>query len=223
MRNILWIFLTVANLALASFFFNDEELANLPQKAIIRVQNSLKEPVYGVTVLHRHMDSNENKTWDEISPSKLSDEMQVHTTTPSWNDDWWNVVFLRKNENNKKVICFSDPQNFRGLAEPAEYLARAFIVALGFVGGPVSGGYISATQFVSQDTSSNTIGSKNNLKKHNLNGDDLDRITIIEIRENKSVVFVSPSGRSETQFTCVKKSLKEMKEYLEDLNTHNWR
>ncbi|KAK2616752.1 hypothetical protein QQS21_000364 [Conoideocrella luteorostrata] len=149
------------------------------------------------------MDSSQTHKWGQLVQSEVSASRATLFETHTLKSDWWSVYFSR----DKETVCFSNPNNFRIIAEIGEGLGIAGITTLaGWLGGPfwwVSGTLALGILMDDHRHSSGTVNSGNNFKKHNLETDDDQKAMTIELNEN-AISFISPSGRSDTTISCAK-------------------
>ena len=158
------------------------------------VVNDTGKPVRAVSVVHKYSDNySDDHVWPDLEPGAESDPMQVRYNTGPFTTgrDWWLVAWMSEDGH---VLFHTDPQNFRDVMDAFETAAPAIATLVGVAATSESGGWGGAAgaaivaPFVN---SSKTSGFKQHILREE---DPLTRIHI----GDRSVVWKSPSGRSET-------------------------
>ncbi|PSB50125.1 hypothetical protein [Chamaesiphon polymorphus] len=197
--------------------------ASTTRQANAIIVNSTGKTIVHATILHKYSDVfKENRTWANLpngsstltSPLKVKYNTGVFTT----GKDWWRVQF--KFANGK--MCYTDPNNFREVFDAIDRViltnAGAAGQKLGILLGEATGTYLAGPSGAvvgeqiggtAGKAAANGIASALfngeatvGFKQHILRTSDENRIVNITLLSNGKARISSPSGVSDTVYTC---------------------
>ncbi len=207
---LLGLFLSSMTIAIAANPAN----ASTERQAKASIDNQTGKTIVHATLLHKYSDDYKNsRTWVNLpsgrntSASPLS--VQYRTGVFTTGKDWWRVQW--KVADGK--ICYTDPNNFRGvfdaLDQAAMSVANLFADRLGTevagqvgaIGGEVTG---KAAKDAANGISKSLFNGEATVgfKQHILRSEDDKKMVTISLFANNTARISSPSGISNTVYTC---------------------
>jgi Up-Regulated in long-lived daf-2 len=207
---LLGLFLSSMTIAIAA----NSASASTERQAKASINNQTGKTIVHVTLLHKYSnDYKNNRTWVNLpsghntSASPLN--VQYRTGVFTTGKDWWRVQWKVADGRT----CYTDPNNFRvvfdALDQAAMSVANLFADQLGKeVAGQVGGIGGEVTGKVAKDAANGianslfngeaTVGFKQNI----LRAEDDNKMVTISLFGNNTARISSPSGISNTVYTC---------------------
>ena len=197
--------------------------AKTKRQANAIITNATGKTIVHATIIHKYSDVyKNNRTWANLpnGTNTIASPLKVNYNTGflTTGKDWWRVQF--KLANGK--MCYTDPNNFREVFDAIDKaaLANAGVAGqkLGTVLGEAAGTYLAGPQGAvvgeqvgGQAGKAAANGIANALfngeatvgfKQHILRTEDENRTVNITLFSNGKARISSPSGVSNTVYTC---------------------
>ncbi|RMZ68373.1 Transmembrane amino acid transporter family [Pyrenophora seminiperda CCB06] len=178
------------------------------RSAKIQVKNNTPYDISGVGLAHMYSDVySGTKTWETIPAGGTSDALTVHYNTGflTTGRDWWAISWHNANEaiaHDSMSQCYSNPNNFRDFMDFLESVGpNAIAVALEAVGiAQPELEKVAEVAGIAADTLCKLMlnsAKTDGFKQHILREDE-GVVTTIQINGDKTINFLSVSGRSDT-------------------------
>lgn len=178
--------------------------------AKIKVCNQTNDRMMGISLQHKY--SNEfrhQKQWESLGVGETTTdvlEVQYNTGFLTTGTDWWFISWF---SSDGSKLLYSNPNNFRDVIDKIEKMApSAVTAAAGTIAVTVGGGLGAATGaesivILAENVTQSLFNSESTkgFKMHTLRGEDENQVTTITIRGDRTILFSSPSGKSETVYT----------------------
>lgn len=199
---------TVAAAAVAALTSTAEAVTH--REAYATIYNETPDPILSVSLLHKYSDNYKNhQEYPVIQPNGVFAypfcRVDFNTGFGTTGRDWWAVSWYTQ---DLKHYCYTDPNNFRGFFDVVDHVAPGLITAVVAVAAAViTEGDVESAQkagelaWATTNELFNTEGTKG-YKQHILRSDDGQRFVDFHIKANGGVEIRSPSGVSNTKYTC---------------------